>query len=303
MPEAEQTSIDQQAPDLKLGIMHGLKSKKLLDVWSSVLEAQTRILGPSEIEWLRTKDALNGDMLEIGSGTGAFGSFLAKNYPQGKLHGLEANPQLIRYFYDRDQRERPGNYHISKCSVGSDPFPKQLRGRCNTSILRFVLQHTSSPVRVLEELHEIMPTKGRLYIIEEDDRLFTSHIGWPPFDRVVDIWRRVCQAGGTNSRIGLELPHIVETAGYQIEDYRIVLRNSVEMGDAFGELLSGIGFMMCQTNPTLIMEGELEQVIDGFAESYSQSTSRFVGTYPQILLVASKKSWLFPLVREMVYRR
>ncbi|MND39829.1 hypothetical protein D3C76_158220 [compost metagenome] len=267
--------------------MQGLSDATLLASWETVLEVQTRILGPQELKWLTIKGAFEGNVLEVGSGNGCYGSFLAESVPTCNIFGLEANQHLVELFSARS-KNLPANYKVEKCRVGVDAIPESVRGGIVTSLLRFILQHSSDPVRVLKHVYDVLPPGGRVYIVEEDDRLFMSNSNWRSFNQTIDIWKRVCAAGGTNSKIGLDLPNIVNSAGFSIEDYTLLLRNNVEMGDSFIELFSSIAIMMCHTNPALIAKGELQQILDQFAASREHHATRHVATYPQVLLVATK---------------
>ncbi|MGQ6551122.1 hypothetical protein KGP17_27700 (plasmid) [Serratia sp. JSRIV001] len=279
----EYPGIRHEHMNLVSGIMQELSETSLLASWDRVFEAQTRILGPQELKWLETKGAFAGGVMEVGSGNGCYGSFLARNVPYCHFFGLEANQSLVNRFNLCDE-QHPINYNIEKCIVGIDPIPKAILGHVQTCILRFVLQHSSDPVYILKQVCNILPPGAQIYIIEEDDRLFASNTEWSSYDATIDMWRRVCAEGGTNSKIGLELPGILNKAGFSIEDYTINLRNNIEMGSMFVELFSSIALMMYNTNPGVITKVELQKIIDGF----SANQMHHVATYPQILLVAKK---------------
>src|ERR1700712_4804533 len=69
-------------PELTLGMMSDLGEGELLDAWNRVLDIQTRGFGPREVQWLRDAGFGAGgrDVLEVGSGDGTYGRFLATSF-------------------------------------------------------------------------------------------------------------------------------------------------------------------------------------------------------------------------------
>jgi hypothetical protein len=106
-------------PPLTLGMMSDLGEPELLAAWNSVLEIQTRGFGPREVQWLRGAGFGSGGrgVLEVGSGDGNYGRFLATSFPDTRVHGLEATQALIDRGIDADG-ELPVNYTIT-CAATS----------------------------------------------------------------------------------------------------------------------------------------------------------------------------------------
>lgn len=148
---------DTDNPWLTLGIMDSIDDPDLLREWGVLLGMQTRLLGPREVEWLRSNGfGVDGaGILEPGSGDGTYGSFLARNFPEARIYGLEANSSLAGRF--RPKEEVP-NYSIDICKVGDDPLPQNLSGKFNQCFLRFVLQHTSDPRPLLLAAYNALPS-------------------------------------------------------------------------------------------------------------------------------------------------
>lgn len=282
-------------PWLTLGIMNAIEDLALLQEWDHVLDVQTRVLGDREVAWLRAKGFSLGvseggsrGVLEVGSANGCYGSFLARSFPEVRVYGLEANRHLAARF-DAGAADAAPNYHIDICKVGEDALPPAVEGRFDRCFLRFVLQHLSDPGRILRALHDALPVGGRLYVVEEDEHFFTHYPSFEPFAIAADVWHRVCAAGGSDSAIGRKLPELVTSAGFVVDDFDIVLRNNVEMGDGFLELFTKVVRMLHRTNPEIVSEAEVRAVAEGFEASRGDHRGRYVATYPQILLAATKR--------------
>ncbi|GGW67380.1 class I SAM-dependent methyltransferase [Streptomyces xantholiticus] len=278
---------DGDNPWLTLGIMDRIEDPALLHEWGRMLDLQTRLLGPREVEWLRAKGFGRdcAGIIEPGSGDGHYGSFLARNFPDARIHGLEANDSLVRRF---DTARCPENYGIDICKVGNDPLPAGLAPGFDQCFLRFVLQHVSDPRPLLKAVHDALPQGGRLYIIEEDHSFFTTEPYWLPYALATDAWSRVYAAGGSDGAMGRKLPALVAEAGFEVTDFDLVLRNNVEMGNDFLELFTQAARVLHLTSPDLLNAEELRSIRDEFRLDQDRHGTRFVATYPQILLCATK---------------
>ncbi|MDX2565300.1 methyltransferase domain-containing protein [Streptomyces sp. TX20-6-3] len=279
-------SSDSDNPWMTLGIMENIEDERLLAEWDNVLAVQTELLADREFEWMarRGLGTNSAGILEIGSANGNYGTALARNFPENFVYGLEANSNLS----ERMNFEKcPPNYSIAVCKVGDEPLPEGVSGNFDSCILRFVTQHVSDPLRLLQAVYEELPKGGSLYIVEEDDALFQSYPALSAFETAFDIWRRVISAGGSNSQIGRKLPFLAREAGFDIASYEITLRNSVESGENFNRLFAGTTKMFQMTNPDIVTSEEVNHVLEGLADP--ASTNSVVAVYPQVLLHAVKR--------------
>ncbi|MBE3016057.1 hypothetical protein IL992_43945 [Microbispora sp. NEAU-D428] len=282
---ASQITASADNPWLTFGIMNGIKEEELLREWDNVLDVQTRILGEREVAWLRANGfgADGAGVLEVGGANGMYGSFLAGAFPDSRLFGLEAN----RHIAERCRTDVL-NYSMDVCKVGQEDLPARVHGAFSQCILRFTLQHVSDPLKVLSTLYESLPPGGRVFIIEEDLGYWTMHPDWRPFGVFVDALRRLYATGGSDSEMGSKLPRLVSAAGFRIDAFDISLRNNAEMGESFLDLLGSIIRMFGKTDPEVVSEADVAAVIDGFADARDDHHERFLATYPQFLLAATK---------------
>lgn len=262
------------------GVMQRLSEVGIQSAWDKVLELQTLLLGPSELTWLRHHHAFDHEVLEVGSGKGHYGTFLANANQQQLFWGLEAS----KAFFD-NRFQLPRNYRIQRCRVGDDPLPDGLCSRCKTCVVRFVLQHSPKPLELLSSLYDALPKGARLFIIEEDDRLFMSHGTFPEWDKAVQAWKRACSLTGTNSQVGLALPFIVRGAGFIVDDFSINLRHSLMAPNDFFSLFSLVLSTFKETLPGLMSDDDFAAVRGALNE---EKPKGFIATYPQVLLVARK---------------
>ncbi|MFI8828913.1 class I SAM-dependent methyltransferase [Streptomyces sp. NPDC053431] len=273
-------------PWMTLGIMDSIEDEALLKEWENVLSVQTRLLAAREVEWMKSRGlGRNGrPILEIGSANGSYGQFLANSFPHLTLFGVEANPNLSAML---DLKACPENYSIAHCKVGDEPLPQHIQNNFDDCVLRFVAQHVSDPLRLLRAAYEGLPEGGSIFVIEEDDAFFGSYPENTGFETAFDIWRRVIAVGGSNSKIGRDLPRLAAEAGFYVASYEITLRNNVEAGSHFNELFIGTTRMFHRTNPALVSIEEVELVTRHL--SSSEKTEGSVATYPQVLLHAVKR--------------
>jgi len=274
-------------PWLTLGIMDQIEDESLLAEWDAGLDHQTRMLAPREISWMRQHGLGDGasGILEVGSANGNYGAALARSLPDRRVYGLEANPHLAARLRPDDA---PDNYTIDICRVGDHPLPDHIAGRFDRCVLRFVAQHVSDPLRLLRTIHDTLPSGGMLYVIEEDDAFFTAHPPAPPFEAAFAIWRRVCAAGGSNSKIGRELPWLAREAGFEIEAFDIHLRNNIEAGDHLYRQYANAVRVFHRTNPELVPADEMEQTVAGLEALAAHQDAQLLATYPQFYLAAKR---------------
>ncbi|MFI8829331.1 class I SAM-dependent methyltransferase [Streptomyces sp. NPDC053431] len=279
---------DSGNPWLSLGVMDSIRDEPLLQAWDHYLGIQTEMLVDQEMTWLRARGfAQNArGVLEVGSANGDYGAHLAREFPDVRIYGVEANPCLADR-YD-PLAETGQNYSIDICKVGEQELPKEISGNFTHCILRYVLQHVSDPARVVSALYDALPVGGRIFIIEEDETYLRAQPNWPAYEGAVDIWRRVLAAGGTDNAIGGKLPGILAGVGFDVDAFEIKLRNNVEVGDTFLAYFAAASRVLHLTNPSLVTERELQKVISEFEASEAEHRKRYVATYPQFLLSAYK---------------
>ncbi|GAB3670948.1 hypothetical protein GCM10027589_39660 [Actinocorallia lasiicapitis] len=277
------TGVDN--PWMTIGIMNGIKEESLLAKWDAVLDIQTRLFGPRENAWLERQGfARPGTkVLEVGSGNGDHGRYLAQSFADARFFGVEANPYLARRYQDTVP-----NYRVDVCRFGDQELPEPARQEFSDCFLRYTLQHISDPLRVLREVYDLLPIGGRVFIVEEDINYSTCQPAWRAHTILRDSWRSVLETGGSDHSIGCKLPGMVAEAGFEVREFDISLRTNIELGNGFLDFYRLALSMFQETDPALVSQDDVDTMVKDFEADWDTHQHRFVVTHPQVLLMAEK---------------
>lgn len=119
-------------------------------------------------------DALVAD---VGAGTGYFAVRLARALPQGKVFGVDVEPDMVRFLNERAAKERLGNL---AAHLGGEGDPK-LPSPVDLVLVVDTYHHISQRPRYFERLRAALKPGGRVAIV--DFRL-DSPTGPPPRHRI-----------------------------------------------------------------------------------------------------------------------
>lgn len=133
------------------------------DQWARVFDDPKRDAWqkPHEvIQALKLKpDAVIAD---IGSGTGYFSVRFAHRVPQGRVYGLDTEPDMVKYLAERAKRE--GLKNVS--AVQAKPGDPQLPEKADVVILVDVYHHLQNREQYFRRLQQSLKAGGRLAIID-----------------------------------------------------------------------------------------------------------------------------------------
>lgn len=99
---------------------------------------------------------------DIGSGTGYFAVRFARMTPQGKVYGVDTEPDMVKFLADRARREGLGNV-IAVTGAPGDP---RLPERADLIILVDVYHHVADRERYFRQLQQSLKPGGRIAIID-----------------------------------------------------------------------------------------------------------------------------------------
>lgn len=99
---------------------------------------------------------------DVGSGTGYFAVRMATMLPQGRVYGVDIEPDMVRYLADRAQRERRDNV----VSIAGAPDDPRLPEKVDLVLMVDVLHHIDRPEAYLERLRGVLKPGGRVAIID-----------------------------------------------------------------------------------------------------------------------------------------
>jgi len=119
---------------------------------------------------------------DIGAGTGYFAVRLARALPKGRVYGVDAEPEMVRYLNERAQREGLTNLTAVAAKAADPNLPTAV----DLVILVDTYHHVPDRERYFRELKKTLKPGGRLAIV---DFTLDSPVGPPkrarvPADRV-----------------------------------------------------------------------------------------------------------------------
>jgi predicted methyltransferase len=164
---------------------------------------------PKRDEWQKPHEviqalALKPDAViaDIGSGTGYFAVRLANMVPNGRVYGVDVEPDMVRYLAERAKREQRANL----ISVAGTPADPRLPEKADLVLMVDVFHHIDDRTGYFRNLRASLKPGGRVTII--DFRL-DSPVGPPRAARIAP------------DRVVAEL----QTAGYRLASDHAFLPN------------------------------------------------------------------------------
>ncbi|HEU4645628.1 MAG TPA: methyltransferase [Burkholderiales bacterium] len=139
---------------------------------------------PKRDEWQKPHEVIQSMALkpdaviaDIGSGTGYFAVRFANMVPQGRVYGVDIEPDMVRYLAERAKREKRDNV-IAITGAPDDP---RLPEKADLVLMVDVFHHIEDRARYFRNLRASLKPGGRIAII--DFRL-DSPEGPPPAARI-----------------------------------------------------------------------------------------------------------------------
>jgi SAM-dependent methyltransferase len=99
---------------------------------------------------------------DIGSGTGYFATRFARMVPQGRVYGVDTEPDMVKYLADRAKREGLKNL----AAVTGKPGDPRLPEKADLIVFVDVYHHVEDRERYFHQLQDALKPGGRLVIID-----------------------------------------------------------------------------------------------------------------------------------------
>jgi predicted methyltransferase len=99
---------------------------------------------------------------DIGSGTGYFSARFAHMVPQGKVYGVDTEPDMVKYLSERAKRERLKNL----TAIAAKPGDPRLPEKADVVVLVDVYHHIEGRERYFRQLQKLLKAGGRVAIID-----------------------------------------------------------------------------------------------------------------------------------------
>jgi ubiquinone/menaquinone biosynthesis C-methylase UbiE len=124
---------------------------------------------PNRDEWQKPHEviqalALKPDAViaDIGSGTGYFAVRLANMVPQGRVYGVDIEPDMVKYLSDRAKREKRDNV----VAIAGAPDNPRLPEKADLILMVDVFHHIEDRDAYFRKLEAFLKPGGRIAIID-----------------------------------------------------------------------------------------------------------------------------------------
>jgi len=136
------------------------------DLWDAFLEGQAKLFFESEIKWLTNQTWFQQakNVLEFGSGNGAYLSQLAERFQDKTFHGIEKLHSSVitsnKYYSNEKVLFEHGDAEV---------FNDQLISSSDIVLFRLTLQHLGKPLIALNNTWHYLSSQGYVFIIDSCD--------------------------------------------------------------------------------------------------------------------------------------
>ena len=173
------------------------------ETWAKVFDDPERDAWQKPHEVLQAlKLAPDASVADIGSGTGYFAVRFAHRVPKGRVYGVDAEPDMVRYLAERAKREGLANL----TAVAAKPNDPGIPSAVDLVILVDTYHHIPSRERYFRNLQKSLKPGGRLAII---DFTLDSPVGPPKRARIAadTVKKELARAGYVLAREHAFLPN------------------------------------------------------------------------------------------------
>jgi len=144
-------------------VQHGEHSFSGAEKWAQVFDDPARDAWQKPDEVIRAlKLAADAHVADIGAGTGYFAVRFARAVPQGRVYGVDAEPDMVRYLAERARREKLGNIAAVAAKADDPGIPAAV----DLAILVDTYHHVPDRERYFSNLRKSLKPDGRLAVID-----------------------------------------------------------------------------------------------------------------------------------------
>jgi SAM-dependent methyltransferase len=220
-------------------------------------EEQNRLAVLNELLNLRCLEKLSFQgtehILDIGSGLGLFSRLMKNEVPNGKVVGIEKETDQIKKAMELAfENQEVGNVEWRQGSAYDLPLLQLEWGSFDLVFIRFLLEHLSEPVKVLEEAYKALKPNGKIILVDDDHANFRIAPHNAGFEKLWPAYCRVYKVLGNDPYIGRKLISHLHESGFS--DFKA---DFVKFGAASSET----NFHLFAENLIGIISGAKTQII------------------------------------------
>jgi SAM-dependent methyltransferase len=177
-----------------------LKTTDLADLWSSFLSLQTELYFPWEVELMTAQsfwqEAKN--VLELGSGNGAYLHKLSTRFPGKDYVGVEIRPHYVE---QAKQKFSGLEFREGDVEVENEEY----FGLFDVILFRLTLQHLKNPRPALQHAYKYLKSGGHVIIIESYDAARGSSHDIPSLEEALRQLNEQSKESKCNRQITMEI--------------------------------------------------------------------------------------------------
>ena len=192
------------------------------------LESQAKIVWNKEfrtLKWLGLRDGMN--ILDVGSGNGAYTELLLENLPKSKITALDADKRLLNIAKNRLSKYSEDRVAFKYGSILNTHLKEN---SFDFVICRFVFQHLEKPIEATKEIYRLLKPGGIVVIIDTDKGLYGVSDPDILFKSGRGFMNQIKKKARWNREIGRKLIKILKFNGFENLDFEAVTIHSDLVG-------------------------------------------------------------------------
>lgn len=167
------------------------------ELWDVFLQSQATLFFDSEVAWVGEQEWWHNaqNVLELGSGNGAYLAQLANRYPEKNYQGVDIIPEL-----SQKANAQYGQSNLHFHSGDAQVYQADLEGSADVVLFRYTLQHLADPTAALNEAAKYLSKNGHIVILDAYDSAHQTNHPNPLIDDVMARVMEQQQQGGYGNR-------------------------------------------------------------------------------------------------------
>lgn len=196
------------------------------ELWDAFLQVQADLFFEPEFQWIAKQEWWEEvkNILEIGSGNGAYLSKLADQFPVKSFYGVEKLPLLVE-----QANERYAGNRVVFEEGDAEILNEALVNSAEVVLFRLTLQHLKKPFLALQNTWHYLQSNGYVLIIDScDSAMKTSH----PITAIEKVLERVSESqsnkGIGNRKVTLDIVEMLGNDQSQLSEWYEIASSNLD---------------------------------------------------------------------------